>query len=268
MEILRFTFMQRALFIGLIVGVLGATLGVFVVLKRLSFMGAGISHAAFGGIALGYFLGWDPILTAVVFCISVGIGISMLIENNRIKEDTAVGIFFTSTMALGILLIGLKEGYNIDLFGYLFGNILAVGREDLVISLAIGAIIAFSLYFFFKELILSILDPEMARVIGLPVSFLNHLLVALIALFIVISVRIVGIILVSALLTIPAATALQWSKNLRKVLVLSSIDSLGCVLGGLALSYYLDTSPGATIVILATLVFFTTFLLPLPLKKK
>lgn len=124
------------------------------------------------------------------------------------------------------------------------------------------------LYFFFKELILSILDPEMARVIGLPVSFLNHLLVALIALFIVISVRIVGIILVSALLTIPAATALQWSKNLRKVLVLSSIDSLGCVLGGLALSYYLDTSPGATIVILATLVFFTTFLLPLPLKKK
>ena len=122
--------MQRALSIGLIIGALGAVLGVFVVLKRLSFMGAGISHAAFGGIALGYFLGWNPILTAVIFCISVGIGISMLIENNRIKEDTAVGIFFTSTMALGILLIGLKKGYNIDLFGYLFGNILAVSGED------------------------------------------------------------------------------------------------------------------------------------------
>jgi len=250
--------MQRALSIGLIIGALGAVLGVFVVLKRLSFMGAGISHAAFGGIALGYFLGWNPILTAVIFCISVGIGISMLIENNRIKEDTAVGIFFTSTMALGILLIGLKKEYNIDLFGYLFGNILAVSGEDLVISLIIGAIVAFSLYFFFKELTLSILDPEMARVIGLPVSFLNYLLVSLIALFIVISTRIVGIILVSALLTIPAATALRWSKNLKKALIISIIDSLGCTIGGLILSYYLDTAPGATIVILATLIFFIT----------
>lgn len=258
MEILRFAFMQRALSIGLIIGALGAVLGVFVVLKRLSFMGAGISHAAFGGIALGYFLGWDPILTAVIFCISVGIGISMLIENNRIKEDTAVGIFFTSTMALGILLIGLKKEYNIDLFGYLFGNILAVSREDLVISLVVGAIVALFLYFFFKELILSILDPEMARVIGLPVSFLNYLLVSLIALFIVISTRIVGIILVSALLTIPAATSLRWSKNLKQALIISLIDSLGCTIGGLILSYYLDTAPGATIVILATLIFFIT----------
>lgn len=258
MEILQLVFMQRALSIGLIVGALGAALGVFVVLKRLSFMGAGISHAAFGGIALGYFLGWDPILTAVIFCVSVGIGISMLIENNRIKEDTAVGIFFTSTMALGILLIGLKKGYNIDLFGYLFGNILAVNREDLIVSLVIGIIITFSLYFFYKELVLSILDPEMARVIGLPVNFLNYLLVSLIALFIVISVRIVGIILVSALLTIPAATALRWSKNLKKALAISLVDSLGCTAGGLILSYYLDTAPGATIVILATIVFFVS----------
>ncbi len=256
MGFLGLSFMQRAIFAGCLVGILCALVGVFAVLKRLSFMGAGISHAAFGGVALGYVLNIDPILSALVFCILVSLGIVFLAERTRSKEDTLIGIFFASTMALGILLLGVFRIRNIDLFGYLFGNILAITPEDLKFSVLLGGAIAFFFLAFYKEFIVVILDPEGAKATGIPTEAFSYLLVVLVAGAIVVAIRLVGIVLASALLVIPAATALQKAKTLKRALLLAVVDGVAVSLGGLFLAYILDAPAGATIVLCATGVFF------------
>lgn len=137
-EILGYTFMQRALLASLLIGTVTAVIGVYVVLRGLSFIGAGIAHASFGGVALGFLLGVNPLFTAVAFCLLTAWGIAWTSRRAEVKEDTAIGVFFAATMALGILFIGLMHGYNVDLFGYLFGSVLAVTGEDLWLSLLLG----------------------------------------------------------------------------------------------------------------------------------
>jgi ABC-type Mn2+/Zn2+ transport system permease subunit len=167
-----------------------------------------------------------------------------------------VGIFFASTMALGILLIGLMEGYNQDLFGFLFGSILAVTRGDVWITLAVGLGILAVVFLLFKELMFVTFDPEMAEVSGIPAEKLYFLLISLVALTVVISIKVVGIVLVSALLVTPAAAAYQWSEDFRRMMTLAIIFSLISTVGGLFLSYWLNTASGATIVLLSTVIFF------------
>jgi ABC-type Mn2+/Zn2+ transport system permease subunit len=138
-DILTYTFMQRALAASILIGTVSAIIGVYVVLRGLAFIGAGIAHASFGGVALGFLLGINPILAAVVFCLVTAWGIAWTSRRAEVREDTAIGIFFAATMALGILFIGLMRNYNVDLFGYLFGSVLAVTQEDLWLSLMLGA---------------------------------------------------------------------------------------------------------------------------------
>lgn len=258
MEILSYTFMQRALIAGAFIGVLCAVMGVYVVLRGLSFIGAGIAHASFGGVAIGFFVGVNPVWTAVIFCLGIGWAIGLVSRKGSVKEDTAVGIFFASTMALGILLIGLMEGYNQDLFGYLFGSILAVTRQDVWITLGVGLGILAVVILLFKELMFVTFDPEMAEVSGIPAEKLYFLLISLVALTVVISIKVVGIVLVSALLITPAAAAYQWSEGFRRMMALAIIFSLISTTGGLFLSYWLNTASGATIVLLSTLIFFVS----------
>jgi ABC-type Mn2+/Zn2+ transport system permease subunit len=269
LDILNYAFMQRALIAGTLVGALCAMIGVYVVLRGMSFIGAGISHASFGGVALGFLLGINPIITAVFFCIATALGIGLVSRKGNIKEDTAVGIFFSATMASGILFIGLMKGYNVDLFGYLFGSILAVTKEDLYISAIVSIIVISIVIFFFKELMCISFDPESAQVIGIPVERLYFLLLTIIALTIVISIKVVGIILVSALIITPAAIAYQLTEDFRTMMGLSVLFGISSSAGGLLLSYYLNTASGATIVLLATLLFFAaTLFSPRRLKKK
>jgi ABC-type Mn2+/Zn2+ transport system permease subunit len=253
--------MQRALLAGVLIGSLCAVIGIYVVLKGMSFMGAGISHAAFGGVALGFLLKVDPVLSSVFFCVTSGLGIVYLSKKSHIKEDTTIGIFFASTMALGILIFGLLKGVNVDLFGYLFGNILAVTLNDLYLALLVEGAVFFFVLFYYKELLLLVLDQEMAEVSGIPVSMVYYLLVTLISLTIVISIKVVGIVLVSALLIIPSAAALQITNNFKKALVTAIIFGIASSIGGLILSYFLDTPSGATIVLFATGIFLVTSLL-------
>jgi len=253
--------MQRALLAGILIGSLCAVTGLYVVLKGMSFMGAGISHAAFGGVALGFLLNVDPVLSSIFFCVASGLGIAYLSKKSHIKEDTTIGIFFASTMAFGILIIGLLKGVNIDLFGYLFGNILAVTPNDLYLTLIIEGVVFFFILFYYKELLLLVLDEEMAEVSGIPVSFVYYLLVSLISLTIVISIKVVGIVLVSALLIIPSAAALQITNNFKRALLTAIIFGMVSSVGGLILSYFLDTPSGATIVLFATFIFLITSLL-------
>jgi len=259
-ELLQYTFMQRAFLSAVLIGAVCAMIGVYVVLKGLSFIGAGVSHASFGGVALGFLTGMNPTYTAFGFCLVVAWLIGWVSEKGKIKEDTAVGIFFASTMAFGILLIGFNKGYNVDLFGYIFGNILAVTVSDLWTSLVMAVIIISLLLYFYKELLFITFDPEMAEITGVPVRKLSYLLLSLVALTIVLSIKSVGVVLVSALIVTPAAAAYQLTDNFKTMMVLSIIFGIGASVVGLFLSYWLDTSSGATIVLTATLAFFISSL--------
>ncbi len=258
-DILAYAFMQRALVAAILVGLVCSVIGTYVVLKRLAFAGAGIAHSAFGGVALGYLLGLSPIGIAIPFSLGTAMGIGWVSRKGRIPEDTAIGIFFASAMALGVLFIGLKEGYNVDLFGYLFGSILAVSVSDIWLILGLGIGVITVVLLLFKEFFFMSFDEEMAAVSGLPVQALYFILLGLVALTVIISVKLVGIILVEALLVIPAAAAFQLTRSfVRMMLIAVLVGVLSGVLG-LLLSYWWDIASGATIVLTATVIFLLCF---------
>jgi ABC-type Mn2+/Zn2+ transport system permease subunit len=244
-DILTYTFMQRALAASLLIGTVNAIIGVYVVLRGLAFIGAGIAHASFGGVAVGFLLGINPILAAVVFCLVTAWGIAWTSRRAEVREDTAIGIFFAATMALGIL----------------FGSVLAVTQEDLWLSLGLGAGALLIVGLFFKELLFITFDPEMAQVSGLPAGALYVLLLSLMALTIVLSIKVVGIILVSALIVIPAAAAYQLTEDFRWMMLLAVVIGNLSAVVGLCLSYGLDTASGATMVLTATTLFILSALL-------
>jgi ABC-type Mn2+/Zn2+ transport system permease subunit len=261
LEILTYTFMQRALVASVLIGTVTAVIGVYVVLRGLAFIGAGIAHASFGGVALGFLLGVNPVLSAVVFCLGTAWGIAWTSRRAEVREDTAIGIFFAATMASGILFIGLMGEYNVDLFGYLFGSVLSVTREDLWLSGALGAGVLLVIGLFFKELLFITFDPEMAQVSGLPARALHLLLLSIMALTVVLSIKVVGIILVSAMIVIPAAAAYQLTTDFRTMMGAAVLIGNVCAVAGLLLSYRLDTASGATMVLTATGVFFLSAIL-------
>ncbi len=260
LEILGYTFMQRALVASLLIGTVTSAIGVYVVLRGLAFIGAGIAHASFGGVALGFLLGLNPVATAVGFCLCTAWGIAFTSERTQIKEDTAIGIFFAATMALGVLFIGLMGEYNVDLFGYLFGSVLSVTSADLWMSGVLGAMVLLVIALFFKELLFITFDQEMAQVSGIPARGLYGLLLSIMALTIVLSIKVVGIILVSAMVVIPAASAYQLTEDFRTMMGLSILIGNFSAVAGLFLSYRLDTASGATMVLTATTIFFLSAL--------
>jgi ABC-type Mn2+/Zn2+ transport system permease subunit len=260
-DILQYAFMQRALLAGVLIGAVCAVVGVYVVLRGLAFIGAGIAHASFGGVALGFLVGINPVLTAVAFCLATAWGIGAVARRGQVREDTAIGVFFASTMALGILFIGVMHGYNVDLFGYLFGSILAVTTQDLWITLGLGLVVLLVVGLFFKELLFVAFDAEMAQVTGVPAGGVYFLLLSLVALTVVLSIKVVGIVLVSALIVTPAAAAYQLTEDFRRMMLLAVVIGVASAVGGLLLSYPLNTASGATIVLLATLIFFVSALI-------
>lgn len=259
MDMLAYDFMQRAILAGVIVGILCSFVSFFVLLKRLSFVGVGISHSAFGGVALGLFLGVNPVLAGGIFATLVAWCIGFVSRRGEIQEDVSIGIFFSSAMALGITVVSLTEGYYTDLFSFLFGNILAVNAQDLRVLVGLGGAILLLLGLFFKELLFMCFDEEMARVNGVPVSFLYYLLLTCIAVTVVIAVKVVGIILASALLVIPAATAHELTGNFRRMILLSVVTGVFSAMAGLWLSYNYDLASGSTIVLFAGLLFLLAF---------
>ena len=256
LEIFGFAYMQRATVAVVLVGAMCAVIGVYVVLKGLAFIGAGISHASFGGVAIGVYLGINPIWTAIVFCILTAWGIGLTSRKGHVKEDTAVGVFFASTMALGILVIGLKQGYQIDLFSYLFGSILAVTMADVWATIVITALVLTTVLVLYKDLMFVTFDAEMAEVTGVPAGKLYFLLITMMALTVVMSIKVVGIVLVSALIVTPAAAAYQLTEKFRNMMVLAVVFGVGSCVFGLVLSDVMGIASGATIVLLSTLTFF------------
>jgi zinc transport system permease protein len=260
-ETLTSPFMQKAFTAGIIVSILTGLISVFIVLRKMSFVGAGISHAAFGGVAIGFFTGLNPLMTAIVYSILVAIGIEYTVSRGRISEDVSIGIFYSVSMALGVALVSLSKSYNVDLFGYLFGNILAISETDIYLTIVTFILVSGFILLFLKDLFLSAYNEELAKVSGVRVELMNTLFMVSLAISIVISIRIVGIILVSALLVIPGATARLFAKGLLSMLLLSCLAGIVSVISGLLISYEYDIAPGASIVLASASIFFLSLLI-------
>lgn len=260
-EAISSPFMQKAFLAGFLISLLTGVISVFIVLRKMSFIGAGISHAAFGGVAIGFFAGINPLLTAVLYTVIVALGIEATGRKGKISEDVSIGIFYSVSMALGVALVSLSKSYNIDLFGYLFGNILAITKEDLLLILITSIIIIGIIVIFLKELFLITYNEELARVSGIHVKFMNTVFLIALSVSIVISIRIVGIILVSALLIIPGATARLFAKGLISMIAVSCVIGILSVITGLLISYEFDIASGASIVLTASAIFFILLLL-------
>jgi zinc transport system permease protein len=260
-EALSFGFLQRALIGGALVVIMLSVLSFFVVLRRISFIGVGVSHSALGGVALGVALGVNITAATSVFCVAVAVLIGFLSRRGGVKEDAAIGIIFSGTMALGVTLIAISGSFISSLFAYLFGSILSVTRADIYVIVAYCALVVALIGIFFKPLLYASFDEEVARVAGVPTSLMHYMLVVLTSLAIVASMKLVGIVLVSAMLVLPAATANQLAGTYSKVLVLSMVSGIISLVSGLALSYRFDLPSGATIVLCACAQFFVCFAL-------
>lgn len=263
LEILQYQFMQTAIIAGLLASIACGIIGVYVVVKRIVFISGGIAHASFGGIGLGYYLGLNPILSVLPFSVLTAVVMGLASRRTKIAEDTAIGILWAVGMALGVMFVGLTPGYAPDLMTYLFGNILTVPMMDLYLMAILDVMIIVFVYIFYKEFLAISFDEEFSEVSDLPVEKLNLLLLCLIAMTIVVMIRIVGLILVIALLTIPASISRSFSGNLPGMMKLSIAFGAVFTIFGLFLSYLLDVPSGSTII----LVMAAGYLLHIPLKK-
>lgn len=258
LELLTFDFMQRSLAAAALVGGLCSLIGVFVVLRGLAFVGAGTAHAAFAGVTLAYLLGLPPLALAVAFGLGTVWIVGLLEEQGRMKLDVSIGILYTATMALAILFLGLMKTYNSEVYGYLFGSVLAVTQDELWTIAGLGCVVLAALALFAKELYFIAFDQDMAEASGVPARRIYFLLLSLIAVTIVVSLKTVGAILVFALVLIPASTAYQWTHSLTQLTVYSVILGILCSIGGVLISYAWDLPSGPTIVLLATVLFFVS----------
>ena len=250
--------MQRALAAAIVIGVVGGVLGFFVVLRRLAFIGVGISHSAIGGVAIGVLLGVSPLWTGALFAVAVALGIAALGRRVEVGRDVAIGVFFSGAMALGVVLFGLERGARQDLFGYLFGNVLAISAGELAGLAVLAAAVLAAVAFFFHELLFVAYDEEIARAYGHRVAWLDRLLLVLLAAAVVAGVRLVGVLLIEALLVVPAATAALWAGHWRPQIALSALLAAASGVGGLALAYRLDLAAGGTIALVAVALFFAS----------
>lgn len=263
LEGLGFAFMRHALLAGLLVSVACGVIGTYVVVKRIVFISGGIAHAAYGGIGLGYFLGLNPVVGAIMFSVAAAFGMGAVQRKTRQRSDTIIGVMWAIGMAIGIILIDKTDGYKADLMSYLFGSILAVPTSDLVIMAVLDIIILALVTMFFKELLAVTFDETFAMVENVPVDAIYMILLAMIALTVVMMMRVVGLIMVIAMLTIPAAISSQFVRDLRKMMVISSLLGVVFTTVGLWLSYFWNLTSGATIILVAG----SAYLLSLILKR-
>ncbi|MEN4005978.1 MAG: metal ABC transporter permease [Methanobacteriaceae archaeon] len=261
LELLQHGFMQNALIAAVLVNVACGIVGSYVVVKKIVSISGAISHAAFGGIGLGFFIGINPIVAAIPFTVLSAMGIGLINEKVKISEDTAIGILWSVGMAIGVIFIKLTPGYAPDLLSYLFGNILLVPSSDLVLMLILNVIIILTVLLFYREFLAVSFDQEFARVVGVPVKFVYILLLCIVALSVVVMIKVVGTILLIALLTVPAAISKQITSKMKNIMILSVILGIVFTISGLWLSYIFNLASGATIVlVLGSALFISTLL--------
>ncbi|MFJ2031092.1 metal ABC transporter permease [Streptosporangium sp. NPDC087985] len=251
-DLLRFDFMQRALLAALLVGLVAPAIGTFIVQRRLALLGDGIGHVALTGVALGFLTGTAPVLTAVGVSVLGAVAIELVRERGRTSGDVALALLFYGGIAGGVLLISLAPGgSNATLMSYLFGSISSVNAQDVWVIGLLAAAVLCMVAVFGRELYVLCQDEEVARASGLPVRFLSLLIAVTAALTVVIAMRVVGLLLVSALMVVPVATSQQLTRGFRSTMGLSMVFGVIATVGGLTSSFYVEVPPGAVIVIVA-----------------
>lgn len=247
-ELLEFAFMQRAFAAGLMVAVLCPTIGIFLVLRRLSMIGEMFCHVSLAGVALGIFTGVYPLATAVGLSLVAAAVLEVLRRTYRMFGDLAIALMISFGVSLAVILISLAQAFNAALFSYLFGSVIAITRQDLRLILILGVVVLVLVYALHKELFIIAFDEEGARAAGVRVDLVNALFVVATALTITLSMRVVGILLVSSLITVPVAAALQLSRSYRATVLYSYIFAILAVLLGLIIAFHADLAPGGSIV--------------------
>lgn len=255
LTLLQFNFVKQAFVAGICVSSLCAALGLFLILKKMSFIGDGLSHISFGAIALGMFFGIFPIYTAIPISLLGAYLMLKLAEKTKMYSDAAIAIVSVLGMALGVILISVSSGLNLSLFSYLFGNILTITAFETYSTLVLAAAVLALIAVFYNDLFSAIFDQESAAAAGIKIKWINLALIMVTALAVVFAVRIVGVLLVSALLVIPPVTALQIGRGFKQTLFLSIAFSIGSMAAGIFLSLLADLPTGATVVITNFLVF-------------
>ncbi|MGB4599170.1 MAG: metal ABC transporter permease [Trichlorobacter sp.] len=262
-EMLSYGFMQRAVLAGVLIGVLCAVLGVFLVLRRLSLIGDGLAHITFGSVALALFAGLQGaamLLVSLPVVVLASLGILRLAHKARLGGDVAIGIVSSLGVASGVMLAVLGRGYGVDLFSYLFGSILAISQAELLMAIGLFVAVLTLLWLYYHDLVALCFNEELAAVSGVSSRFLNVLLAVLTALTVVLAMKLVGVMLISALLILPASTALQVARGFRMTVLLAVLVSLVAVVGGILLSFLLNLPSGATIILLSFGLFCLAFL--------
>jgi zinc transport system permease protein len=248
-EFLKYGFVQRALLAGCFIALLCSSLGVFLVLRRFSLIGDGLAHATFGSVAISLLFQMSPIYFSIPIVMVCSLGILRLTEKFRLYGDAAIGVVSSLGIALGIIISSLAGGFNVDLFSYLFGSILSIGTAEVVTSAVLSVVVLLTLSFYYHDLLAITFDEEAAKASGINTGRINSLFVLLTAVTVVLSMKVVGIMLISALLILPAVTALQLSKSFRSTMVIAALSAVTSVISGIVISFYADLPTGATIVI-------------------
>ena len=260
LDIFTYGFMQRAIISGITIAVICSLVGLFLVLRRYSLFGDALSHMAFGGIAIGLFLNVYPLWTAFVVSLLSALGITKLRKNTKISGDAAVAVLLSSGLAIGVLFVSASKGFTVDLFSFLFGSILLTTLEDTLLIVTIGAGIVVTVITFRKQLLYVTFDEEQAKVSGLPIDKLNYVFMILACVTVITSMRLVGILLISALMVLPNITSILMGKGFKKTVMISISLSVTAVVSGIILSYYLDLAPSGTIVMMSVVIFLGTLL--------
>lgn len=248
LELLDYAFFRNALWGSFLASIACGLIGSYVVARRMVFISGGITHASFGGIGIGFYFGFNPVISAMVFSVLSAFGIQWLSKNQNVREDSAIAVFWSLGMAIGIILIFLSPGYAPNLSEYLFGNILTISLTDNIFLGVLSLILMLFFSFFYRPILNTAFDKEFAQTRGVNVAFFEYILIMFVAMTIVLSIRLVGIVLLISLLTVPQMTANIFTHKFSKIMLLSVVISfIGCV-AGLLISYYLNVPSGAFII--------------------
>lgn len=258
-EIFQYSFFSNALIIGILSGLACGIIGSFIVVKKISFISGSIAHASFGGIGLAYYLGFNPVLGALLFSIISALGIGFINKNNKKQEDASIGAIWAIGMAIGLIFIYFTPGYAADLFTYLFGNILLSTTHDLWYVFTLDVFIVVSVAYLFKWLVAMIFDEEFAVVTNVPVFPLYLFFLVLVALSVVVLIKSVGVILVIALLTLPASGAQLLSKKFKHIIAWAVLLAIVANLSGIILSFYLNLPTGPLIILITAVIYSLIF---------
>ncbi len=264
LDLFHYGFIVRGFEAGIIIALIAPLIGIFLVLRRYSLIADTLSHVSLAGVAIGLLLSINPLITAILAAVISSTVIERLRISKRVYGESALAIFLSGSLALAIVLIGLAHGFNVDLFNYLFGSIVTVKESDVALIAILGTIVLLAIVLFYKELVFVTFDEEAAQVSGIKTRFINLMLIFLAALTVALAIPIVGVLLISALIVVPVVTALQFKKGFLQTIILAECLSVFSVISGIILSFYLNLSPGGTIVLLA----LSLFIVGLAVKKR